>query len=229
MVIDYDWLRDPIMIVTEGRFEYLNLRNSSLKDDWEGFHYSTRLKLEGAVYFCSQVLGTVSLPTRLGLPLLADRMLEWYVDAFFFELQSAHDLLLQELNVLYASDLGLDVEAVRWESIKDRLPKELCQYMESEWQSLWFRKLRQHRNRAAHHHHLEQASWSVGFGGKPWDATEHKNYMAYIDPEKGEMALEDVEECRIYLKKMLTYINNVWERMKQEFDVPASGDPKDQQ
>lgn len=231
MAPNSDWLRDPLMIIGESHVEYFNPRglNSTLKDDWESFHFSTRLKLEGAVYFCSQVLGAISLPTSLGLPLLAHRMLEWYVDAFFFELQSAYDILLQELNVVYASDLSLDVEAVRWERIKTKLNDSLCQYMESERQSLWFRKLRQHRNRAAHHHHLPQASWSIGFGGKPWDSTEHQNYMAYINPDTRQQEIEDVKECSNYLRKMLSHLHRVWELMKQDFDSPASNESEEQQ
>ena len=79
-----DWIQDPLK----------SCKLKSPKDDrqnglWYSFHFATRLKLDGADYFCRQALGAASMPYDLGLPLLAHRLLEWYLDAFFFELMAA--------------------------------------------------------------------------------------------------------------------------------------------
>ena len=79
----------------------LKLPDREPNQRWQSFHSATRLKLDGADFFCRQVLGAASMPDDLGLPLLAHRLLRWYLDAFFFELLSAYDTLLQELGVVY--------------------------------------------------------------------------------------------------------------------------------
>ena len=86
-----DWLHDPLREIKNGSYKSRQLKTSDDKqnDLWHSFHFSTRLKLDAAEYFCRQVLGAASMPDDIGLPLLAHRHLKWYLDTFFFELMSA--------------------------------------------------------------------------------------------------------------------------------------------
>ena len=213
-----DWLKDPLMEIGKGSYQFHKLKslNDEQNDLWHDFHFSTRLKLDGADYFCRQVLGAASRPNSLGLPLLAHRQLEWYLDAFFFELTSAYDTLLQELNIVFAYDLGLKPENVRWNKIKSKLPRKLAEYMDKERKDKWFRKLHQHRNRGAHHSHVPTSSWSLGWGDKPWHYEEHEINIFYVDPDTEKPQLEDVNVCCDYLSKMVEHIHQVWENMRQE-------------
>ena len=178
--------------------------------------FSTRLKLEGADYFCRQVLGAASMPYDLGLPLLAYNQLKWYLDAFFFELMSACDTLLQELNIVYAYDLGLKPEDIRWYKIKGKLPKRLVEYMEKERGKEWFDKVRRYRNIATHHYLVPTSSGKVGWGDKPLDYTTHDVSMPYLD-NTGNIKSEDINVCKDYLKNMVRYISSVWEKMAEKF------------
>ena len=107
-----DWLEDPLMFLKEGSLSYRQPKSlvADAYREWKSFHFSTRLKLEAADHFCRLALGAASMPYDLGLPLLAFRQTKWYLDAFFFELMSAYDTLLQEMNILYA--INLDMESV---------------------------------------------------------------------------------------------------------------------
>ena len=111
-----DWLQDPLMEIENGSYKPRKLKTpkDNQNDLWFGFHFATRLKLDGAAYFCRQALGAASMPDNLGLHLLAHRQTEWYLEAFFFELMSAFETLLQELNIIYAHDLKLKPEKIRW-------------------------------------------------------------------------------------------------------------------
>ena len=116
-----DWLQDPLIAEKEVSFKYKQPKglNKEIYERWRIFHFATRLKLEGADYFCRLAVGASSRPFELGLDLLAHRLTKWYLDAFFFELASSYDTLLQELNVLY--QFNLDIDKVNWKSIKDKL------------------------------------------------------------------------------------------------------------
>ena len=71
MIGEEDWLEDPLS--EKGR-NYRKLKNPNKGQDlWKSFHFSTRLKLDAADYFCRQLLGAASMPDNLGLPLLAYR------------------------------------------------------------------------------------------------------------------------------------------------------------
>lgn len=115
-----DWLQDPLRKIESGSYKSRKLKstNERQNDLWHSFHFATRLKLDGADFFCRQAVGAASMPNDLGLPLLAHRQTEWYLEAFFFELMSAYDTLLQELNIVYAYDLALKPEDVRWRDEK---------------------------------------------------------------------------------------------------------------
>lgn len=225
MLDNEDWLGDPLAEISIGSYKFRKLKNlpKEQQDQWDSFHYATRLKLEGADYFCRQVLGAASMPDAQGMPSLAYKQLKWFLDAFFFELMSAYDVLLQELNIVYAYDLGLKPEQVRWDTkkgklLKDKLPKDLLEYMDKERKEKWFRKFYQHRNRGAHHSYLPVGSWRVFGGDEPWRYTEHGTNLFYFDPDTGKQQAEDVTECRNYLSKMIEHIHQVWGKMAQEFE-----------
>jgi len=209
-----DWLQDPL------KSRKLKSHDSKQGSLWHSFHFSTRLKLDGAEHFCRQVLGAASMPYDLGLPLLAHRQLKWYLDAFFFELMSAYDTLLQELNIIYAYDLGLKPKQVRWDSkegrlLKDKLPEQLLKYMKKEREKEWLRKARQYRNLAAHQAYVPTGEIKTGWGDKPWDYAKHEVSLYYDDT--GQWKNERITACLTYLKKMVEHVQHVWREMVQEF------------
>jgi len=222
-----DWLQDPLMKIDSGSYKYRKLKshNDKQNDLWHIFHFSTRLKLDGAEHFCRQVLGAASMPHDWGLPLLAYSQLKWYLDAFFFELMSAYETLLQELNIVYAYDLELKPKQVRldagkWElkgKLRDKLPKELLKYMEKELAKEWFKNVRQYRNMAAHHHYVPTDSMTIRWGNKPWDYDKPEVSIYYFD-DAGEVKEERISACLAYLKRMVGHIQQVWQEMAQEFD-----------
>ena len=221
MIGEEDWLQDSLREKGKGRYHYRKLKNHGERQGlWVSFHFSTMLKLDAADYFCRQLLGAASMPDYLGLPLLAHRLLKWNLDAFFFELMSAYDILLQELNIVFAYDLGLVPEQVNWPKIKDKLPTELVQYMKKEREKDWFKKIRTYRNMATHHAYVPTSSWVGGSGNKPLDYDEHNVSMIpipYLD-SSGKPIEENISHCRIiYLKRMAEYIGSAWGKMAQEF------------
>jgi len=220
MLESQDWLQDPLMKIDMGLFKYLVPKelDDELNKRWQGFHFSTRLKLEAADHFCRQLRDAASMPDDLGLPLLAHREFKWY-DAFFFELMSAYDILLNELNTVFTSHLNLNPEEVSGPVIKDALPETLADYMAEEWRKPWFEKLRQYRNTATHYSYVLASSWKAGTGGETWDYDTHEVSMFYLDRNTGKMITEDVSECSIYLQKMIEHVCRVWEEMAKAFDT----------
>lgn len=214
-----DWLEDPLMVHEIGSSTFK--QSKSLSEDewrkWKSFHFSTRLKLEAADHFCRLALGAASMPHDCGLPLLARSQTKWYLDAFFFELMSAYDTLLHEMNVIYA--INLDIESVKWSSMRDKLPNPLVDLMESEWEAVWFRKVRWYRNRATHHMRIPTGAGRGGLGETPWDYDSHEVTLWYFDTDTNEWKREDINEaCPDYLKKMIKHIHAVWIKMAEEFD-----------
>ncbi len=213
-----DWLEDPLAKIKQRSYKPRKLKSSNDKqhDRWKSFHFATRLKLDGADHFCRQALGAASMSYDLGLPLLAHRQLEWYLGAFFFELMSAYDTLLQELNIVYAYDMGLKLEKVHLDTIKGKLPEELAEYMDKQLKEKWFSKVRWYRNTATHHYLVPVGSGTVGFGEQPLDYSEHETHMVYLDGA-GNIGEEEIKACIEYLKNMVRYISSVWGMMAQEF------------
>ena len=216
-----DWLQDPIMRIGRGSYKYHKLKRSTdeQNDTWQGFHFSTRLKLDASDYFCRQVLGAASRPSDLGLPLLAYRQLKWYLDAFFFELMSAYDTLLQEVNVVY--NLGLDIDKVSWRTMKDKLDKskltrELGGYMEKERGKEWFKKVHQYRNIAAHRSYLWTGEMKGGWGDKPWGYDVHEVSIYRLD-DTGTVQMERISVCTELLTIVVGHIQQVWRKMAQRF------------
>ena len=209
-----DWLQDPLREKGKGLYHYRNLKNlpKEQQAQWNSFHFSTRLKLEGADYFCRQVLGAASMPDDQGVHLLAYKQLEWYLDAFFFELMAACDTLLQELNTVYAYDLQLKPEAVRWNKIKGKLPNELVKYAEEERRKDWFCEVQWHRNTTTHHYRTPITS------SRRHGSLHLTNVgLQYIDKE-GEVKIKEISICEDYLSNMVNYISSVWGKMAQEFE-----------
>lgn len=213
-----DWLKDPL-IVREGSFKYKQPRSvkEAAYENWKVAHSSSRLKLEGADHFCRLALGAASMPHDCGLPLLARSQTKWYLDAFFFELMSAYDTLLQELNVVY--DINQDIERVRWSSIKGKLPDPLKNLIESERNSAWFKRLRWYRNTATHHMYTATSAFKAGAGEMPWEYYDHEMQLPYPDTDARKYVFEDIKvACPDYLKKMIEHIHAVWGKMAEEFD-----------
>lgn len=213
-----DWLKDPLADIQQLSYKPRKLknRNDEQSKRWQSFHFSTRLKLEAADHFCRQVLGAASLPDNLGLPLLAHRQLKWYLDAFFFELMSAYDTLLHELNIIYAYDLGLKAEEVKWGEIKDRLPGKLSEYMDTEWHEQWFDKVRRCRNMATHQSYLWTGEVKALSEDAPWEDITHDIYIYYPD-ETGALQHEKISLCSTLFQRMLQHIYRVWQEMGQDF------------
>jgi len=221
-----DWLQDPLRKIENGTFKTRKLKASkdNQNDLWFSFHFATRLKLDGADFFCRQALGAASMPDDLGLPLLAHRQTEWYLEAFFFELMSAYDTLLQELNIVYAYDLGLKPEKVRWNdknlnNFMKKLSNNILENIATERGKDWFYNVQRYRNTATHHYTVPLGSGKVGWGDKPLDYSEHTHTvsMHYLD-KKGIPKNEDIKACKNYLKNMVRHISSVWQIMAQEFD-----------
>ena len=155
---------------------YRKLKNLDGKqyELWQIFHYATGLKLRGANFFCTKVIDTARTPD--------DLQLRWYLDAFFFELRAACDTLLQELNTVYAYDLQLKPEAVRWKNwnkIKGKLPSELVKYLEEERRKDWFCEVQWSRNTTTHHYYLPISRTKIWSGR---DSTYYAG-LQYIDRE----------------------------------------------
>ena len=217
-----DWLQDPLIIrIDRGSDKRRKLKSpdDEQNDLWWSFHFATRLKLNGADHFCRQVLGAASMSYRKGLPLLAHRQLEWYLDAFFFELMSAYDTLLQELNIVY--EIGFKLDEVRWNDKKptkfmNALPEKITNYMDIERNKDWFKKVRKYRNMATHHYLVPISSWETGWGDEPLDYTTHEVHIHYLG-EGADFKGEDVKMCKKYLNNMVKYIRSVWKEMAGEF------------
>ncbi len=221
-----DWLQDPLMRIDRVSYKYHRLKSPADKQDelWQIFHFSTRLKLDGVAHFYRQVVGAASMPDDVGLPLLAYSQLKWYLDAFFFELTSAYETLLQELNIIYAYDLELEPKQVRWDTkegklkgkLREKLPEKLVEYMEQEGEKDWFKNVYQYRNMAAHHHYVPTDSWAIRLGKGPFSYVKSQTYIYYFD-DAGEVKREGISSCKTYLKSMVRHIQKVWTEMAQEF------------
>jgi len=221
---DKDWLQDPLTETKHRSYKPRKLKNQNNEqsEQWEIFHFATRLKLDGADFFCRQALGAASMPDDLGLPLLAHRQQEWYLDAFFFELMAACDTLLQELNIVYAYDLGLKPEGVRWNNksknkFMKKLPEEIFNHIEAERKKDWFCKAQWYRNTATHHYTVTLGSRKAGFGDEPLDYSEHQVSMHYLD-DSGNLKSEDINQCIEYLRRMVKFISHIWTEMALAFE-----------
>ncbi len=216
-----DWLEDPLRRIQNGSYTRRKLKSSNEEQNsqWWSFHFAIRLKLDGADYFCRQALGAASMSHYLGLPLLAHRLTEWYLDAFFFELMSAYDILLQELNIVY--NLGFKPKDVRWRDKKknkfmEKLPEEIFNLIEEDRKTDWFCKIQSYRNTATHQYTVPLSS-STTFVGNIQSYSEHEVEIKYVD-KAGNLKYEKIDHCKGHLQSMVTYISSVWKKMAQEFE-----------
>ncbi len=205
-----DWLQDPLRITDSGSYRLRELKNHSDKQNelWQIFHYATGLKLNGANFFCTKVIDTARTSE--------DLQLEWYLDAFFFELMAACNTLLQEVNTVYAYDLQLKPEAVRWNKIKGKLSNELVKYVEEERRKDWFCEVQWYRNTTTHHYRIPKSRSKIWWGHDSLHSTYHVG-LQYID-RKDKIKIQEISICKTYLSNMVNYISSVWEKMAQEFD-----------
>lgn len=213
-----DWLDDPLMVFdnTKGHRVYRKPNLDAVAADrWQSFHFATRLKLEGSVYFCSQMLGPGSLPDDLGLHLLSHRLGMWYSHAFFFELCSAYDTLLQEINAIY--NCGFAVDEVNWRKIKPKLSKALHDIMERRRNEDWFQEILGFRNTATHHYAVPMEKQMSGVGEQSWGQEVDELRLVYIDQRTGNVERKDMAVCKDYLKMTLIHIHEVWGEMAQQF------------
>ncbi len=223
MVDNGDWQKDPLRVIVDSSPKFLKLKNSkdNQNDRWRSFHFATRLKLDGADYFCRQALGAASRPDDLGLPLLAHRLIRWYLDAFFFELMAAYDTLLQELNTVYAYDLQLKPDAVRWNTTKKnkfmkKLPENIVEYINEERKKDWFCKVQWYRNTATHHYTVPLRT-DTTFVGDMLNYSKHRVSMHYFD-DSGKSKYEPIKRCKEYLMEMATFVRETWSKMITEFE-----------
>jgi len=204
-----DWLQDPLRKIDGGEYKPRKPKNldEMQSQEWRLFHYTTRLKLNGANFFCTKVIDTAHT---------SEDELRWYLDAFFFELMAACDILLQELNTVYAYDLQLKPEAVRWNNksknkFMEKLPDEIFNYIKAERRKDWFCEVQWHRNLTTHHYRTPITS--TRRHGSPHLTNVH---LQCID-KGGKIKLKEISICKDYFSNMVNYISSVWGKMVQEF------------
>lgn len=226
-----DWLQDPLREIDGGEYKPRKPKslNNEQSSDWRLFHYTTRLKLNGANFFYTKVIDTART---------SEDKFRWYLDTFFFELMAAYDTLLQELNTVYAYDLLLKPEAVRWKKIKGKLPNELVKYVEEERKKDWFCEVQWFRNLTTHHYRTPITSSRIR-GSLHLDSTNVRrapsnwyswysrghdslhttcNVGLQYQNKEGEIKIKDISICKDYLSNMVDHISSVWGKMAQEFD-----------
>ena len=210
-----DWLHDPLVRIDGERLLYRATGNldDKLAKRWQGYHISNRLKLEAARYFYERLRGAGTMPDDIGLPLLAREEFKW-LDAFFFELASSYDILIQELNIAFGPHLA--PEQVSFAAIKDALPDTLSHYMAAERQQSWFEKVQKHRDTSVIHSHT-LASWQVASIGGSWDYDTHDVAIFYFEPATGKTVTDYISDCGACLDKMIEHVRHVWEEMTKAF------------
>jgi hypothetical protein len=211
------WLQDPLAEISKGSYKPRQLKSPKDEEqcrEWRLFHYSTRLKLKGANFFCTKVIDTAYTSE--------DEQLEWYLDAFFFELMAACNTLLQEMNTVYAYDLQLEPKAVRWNNKKKnkfmgKLPRrDIIEYIEEEHKKAWFCEVQWFRNLTTHHYRIPKTR-SRGRGSLNSTYSTFHVGLQYIDKE-GKVKIKEISICKDYLSNMANYISSVWGKMAQEFE-----------
>ncbi len=207
MVEIEDWLQDPLEI---GKDPYKPRKPKSLNDeqsgDWYLFHYSTRLKLNGANFFCTKVIDAArTSKDEFG----------WYLDAFSCELMAACDILLQELNIVY--NLGLKTEKISWNNknknkFREKLPEKIFNHIEEGRKKDWFCEVQWYRNKTTHRYRIGVTSFMAH---RSLELTVYN--LLYVDKE-GKLKTNEISICKDYLSNMVNYISSVWGMMAQEFD-----------
>ncbi len=214
-----DWLADPLMKYIEADRRQ-QIATSFNVDRWCLFHLATRLKLDGAVYFCTEVLGAAQLPSAVGLPSLIDRQLVWFGDSFLFHLHSACETLLQEINVVYG--FGLPEDTVKWgnnQSFKTKLEDvdpQLARLIQDTREREWYKDFMWHRNHATHHYFTgtDELTSGGGEGAWGWDTVE----VTLVNWRDGERRSDNIRVLTDYLQHMIGHIRGVWSHMAPRFE-----------
>jgi len=120
------------------------------------------------------------------------------------------------LNIVYAYDLQLKPDAVRWNKIKGKLPDELVKYVEEERRKGWFCEVQWYRNTTTHHYYLPTSRTKTRWGHDSLHFTYHVG-LQYIDKED-KLKIEEISICKQYLSNMVNYITSVWGIMAEEFE-----------
>jgi hypothetical protein len=227
-----DWLADPLMkyIKADRRQQ---IATSFNVERWWSFHLATRLKLDGAVYFCTQVLGAAKLPIEVGLPTLIDRQRAWFGDSFLLHLHSACETLLQEINVVYG--FGLRESTVKWRHNPDapnrdsKFKKKLDQadptlslMIQETREEDWYKDFTWHRNHATHHYFTgtDETTSGGGEGAWGWDTVEVK----LVNWRNGERRSDNIGVLTDYLQHMISHIHSVWTHMAPRFEPTEATD-----
>ena len=205
------------MVIGKGTFEYLKAKTASTEscESWTSFHFNTRLKLNGVDYFLRQLRGATFRPDHLGLPLLAYSFRQWYLDAFFLELMSAYESLIQELNAICECGVKM-TDHHMLSKVKQKLPPDLVILIEEERKRDWFRKLQWYRNSVSHRFRTPSDDMTAGSGPKPWHYDEYEVSIYYFDEDVDNWKNENIKVCEVYFGKMLDHVNAVWEKMKEQ-------------
>jgi len=216
--IVHDWLRDPLVEVVEEERQLCKFSHLSQAQqrEWEDCHAATRLKLEGATYHFRIIAGSVSLPGNLDdSRQMWWAILKWHLDAFFFELMSAFDCLLQEVNVHY--QLGLEEEDVKWRKLKECAENKgvtltVLADIEQARQQDQFKKIVKYRNMVTHRTIVPVLEGYI-ISNRPAVQLGSDKAEMYTPEGKTEPL---VESCLAYLRFMINLIWKVWNTLKRE-------------
>lgn len=216
-----DFVKDALYVRgrREAQFKKFNSLEQWEQNNWEVFHWSTRSKLEASIWFYSQLVGLAGVRHVWFTTVRFDSVLNWHVDAFFNELVSAFETLLQEINVVHRC--GLKVDEVTWQGRKDAAGIRDClegkatktrEYVEKQYCEKTFKEIRDWRNTAFHHHHIPKVSTDVGFGEVVRAETTVELVKSPSDPaEKVEL-----KELVHYIEYVAQLCSQVWQQLAEE-------------
>ncbi len=144
------------------------------------------------------------------------------LEAFFFELISAKDFFLQEINDKYGLGLERD-EATIISKLKERLSDgdalEVVKSLEKELSNVdsWLWKINNYRNAATHRELLHlgyEASAHLGY--EAGTGLVHVEVHLFEDPEdikKGNMRLEVLPYCEQSLRDMRDFLEGLYSKL----------------
>lgn len=209
-----DFLTDPLYVEKQPK-EFASLEKWE-QNNWEVFHWSTRSKLEASIWFYGQIVGLGSIRHVWFTTVRFDSLLNWHLDAFFNELMSAFETLLQEVNVVHRC--GLKRDKVTWEGkrgIKGCLSGKagrMGEIIAAAYDNETFKDIRDWRNTVFHRHHIPKVSTDVGGGEVVRIKTTVELVKTPSDPAQN-----------VKLSKLADYINliaklcmQVWEQLAEE-------------
>jgi len=210
-----DWLEDPLMVITrESKYLKPVKADEEVFESWQSFHYNTRLKLNGVEYFLRQALGAASRPDHLGLPMQGYSFQQWHIDAFFTELMSASEILMQELNAIYKCGIEINDRNLL-SKLKKTLPADLTKMIQEDREKDWFKKASWYRHSITHRFRTPIDSWTAGSGEKSWHVDEHSVQIYYYNEDTKEWKSENIEVCKQFFSRMLDFVHAVWTEIKE--------------